>query len=138
MRQLLRLCGAILVCLTLSACGEGFTSEASPGPEIAILSQQDVLERQSSNGNFLLLDVRTQREYDSGHIAGAVLMPHKQVENRLDELAEYRDRRIVVYCEVGGRARKVLNILSKAGFDNLGLLEGDMRGWRKGELPVER
>ena len=89
-------------------------------------------------GNLLLLDVRTKREYDSGHIAGAVLIPHKQVERRLDELAEYRDRRIVVYCEVGGRARKALNILSEAGFENLGLLEGDMRGWRASELPVEQ
>ncbi len=138
MRKLLRLYGAILLGLTLTACGEGYTSEPSPGPEVAVLSQQDILGGLSSNGSLLLLDVRTKREYESGHIAGAVLIPHKQVEERLDELAEYRDRRIVVYCEVGGRARKVLDILSKAGFDNLGRLEGDMRGWRAKELPVER
>lgn len=138
MRQLLRLYGAILVGLTLTACGEGYTSEASPEPEITVLSQQDLLEGQSSNGSLLLLDVRTKREYDSGHIAGAVLIPHKQVEKRMDELTEYRDRRIVVYCEVGGRARKALKTLSKAGFDNLRLLEGDMRGWRASALPVER
>ena len=127
----------MLLGLTLTACSEGYTSEAGPDPGITILSQQDLLERQNGNGNLLLLDVRTKREYDSGHIAGAVLIPHKQVEKRLNELAEYRDRRIVVYCEVGGRARKVLNVLSEAGFENLGLLQGDMRAWRKSSLPVE-
>jgi rhodanese-related sulfurtransferase len=138
MKLLLRLSGVLLLGWILTACGEAYTSEAGTDTEIAVLSQQDLLERQNGNGNLLLLDVRTKREYDSGHIAGAVLIPHKQVEKRLDELAKYRDRRIVVYCEVGGRARKVLHVLSKAGFDDLALLEGDMRAWRKSDLPVER
>jgi rhodanese-related sulfurtransferase len=126
----------VLLGCILTTCGEGYTSEAGPEPEIAILSQQELLKGQ--NENVFLLDVRTKREYDSGHIAGATLIPHKQVAMRLDELAKYRDRRIVVYCEVGARARKVLNILNEAGFENLGLLEGDMRAWRKSNLPVER
>jgi rhodanese-related sulfurtransferase len=137
MRHLLRLTGAILLGWVLAACGESYTSEAGPDPEIAILSQQDLLKGHNGTGDLLLLDVRTKREYNSGHIAGAVLIPHKQVEKRLDELVEYRDRRIVVYCEVGGRAKKVLNILWKAGFENLALLDGDMKGWRKNQLPVE-
>src|SRR3546814_10786784 len=50
----------------------------------------------------LVLDVRTQAEFDAGHVPGAVLIPHDQLAQRLDEVPV--DREVVVYCHSGRRA----------------------------------
>ena len=54
--------------------------------------------------NHLVLDVRTQEEYDSGHLYDAVLIPHTELETRIDELAGHENHMIIVYCGSGHRS----------------------------------
>ncbi len=86
----------------------------------------------------LLLDVRTPEEYASGHVPGALLIPVQELEARLDQLAPYKARGVITYCEKGGRAGKAIEILRGAGFQNLAVLAGSMTRWRSEGLPVEQ
>ena len=87
--------------------------------------------------NALILDVRTREEFTSGHVPGAVNIPHTEVAARLGELGADQSRPIIVYCERGGRAEKAESQLASAGFGDLRHLEGDMSAWRASGRPTE-
>lgn len=70
----------------------------------------------------LLLDVRNPAELRAGAIEGALNIPLPQLRSRLNELP--RDRRIVVYCQVGQRACYAYRILVQEGFDAVNLSGG--------------
>jgi phage shock protein E len=85
----------------------------------------------------LVLDVRSESEYAVGHIPGAINLPYRQVPARLDELAAFQSRDIVIYCEVGVRAGIAGMALEQAGFESILMLEGHMQAWRQAELPID-
>jgi rhodanese-related sulfurtransferase len=60
-----------------------------------------------------------------------------QIAARADELGS-KDQEIVVYCEVGPRARYAQTTLNQAGFTAVRHLAGDMAAWRQAGLPVQR
>ncbi|HHS83514.1 MAG TPA: rhodanese-like domain-containing protein [Gammaproteobacteria bacterium] len=67
----------------------------------------------------LLVDVRTKQEYDAGHLKGALLIPYDQIEQRITEFGEDKNRTIVVYCRSGRRAGVAEQTLHKLGFKNV-------------------
>ncbi len=79
-------------------------------------------------GEYILLDVRTLEEYDRGHIEGALLIPHSQLEDRLDELEGYD--KILVYCASGNRSVAASQILIEAGFGEVYDLAGGYSAWQ--------
>jgi rhodanese-related sulfurtransferase len=99
------------------------------------ISQADLADRIVAERAPLILDVRTASEFASGHIPGAVNIPHNELRRRIGDLDASSDREIVVYCEVGGRAEKAAYELRKAGFTAVLHLQGDMRAWRERQLP---
>jgi rhodanese-related sulfurtransferase len=84
----------------------------------------------------LLLDVRTPEEFAKGHVPGARLVPLQELASRLAELDAYKQRGVIAYCEVGGRAAKAADLLRANGFANVRLLDGSMRRWREEKRPV--
>lgn len=94
------------------------------------------LAAQIAAGNApLILDVRTQEEFDAGHVPGAVLIPHDQIEARMSELGEPRD--VVVYCRSGRRSALVEPALEKQGF-RVHQLDGSWLAWDAAGLPEEK
>ena len=91
--------------------------------------------RRGNEGGYLL--VRSPREFATGHIPGAYNLEDSQVPYRLEELMQLKDREIVVYCEVGPRARWVEVLLKQEGFTNVKHLLGDFSGWRRNGNPIE-
>ncbi len=85
-----------------------------------------------------ILDVRTPGEYASGHIADATLIPVQVLQERLDELDQYKDKDILVYCRSGNRSTVASKILIDAGFRRVFNLRSGIIGWQNGRLPVER
>ena len=116
--------------LLLAACERTGASQT--------ISQQELLENLQSNPAPLVLDVRTPREYQGGHVPGAVNLEYRQIPSRLADLAPAMEREIVVYCEVGPRAQAAQSMLLQAGFTNVRHLQGDMSAWRRNGLPTER
>jgi len=74
----------------------------------------------------LILDVRSQAEFDAGHVPGAVLIPHDQLAGRLSELD--RDDWVLVYCKTGRRAGIAEKLLAENGFD-VRQIEGSWQRW---------
>ena len=85
----------------------------------------------------VLIDVRTQSEYDYGHIKNAVNISHEKILESPELLAEYKDNQIVVFCRSGVRAGKVIQLLESLGFDDIIDIDGDMLAWSKAGYSVE-
>ena len=101
------------------------------------ISPAELADRINSGKAPLILDVRSTGEYANGHIPGAVNIPYRQLRDRLPELMAYREKEIVVHCQVGPRADIARSILSAAGFLQHRELEGHMRAWEAGNYPIE-
>ena len=67
----------------------------------------------------LLVDVRTQAEYEQGHLEGALLIPHDQIPSRVTELGEDKSRAIVLYCRSGNRSSQAKQALEELGYTNV-------------------
>lgn len=78
-----------------------------------------------------ILDVRTESEYEAGHLPGARQLHAGQVMEKLGELP--RDRPLVTYCQSGARSTVVSSALRAAGFDNVVELEGSYAGWEEAQ-----
>ena len=90
----------------------------------------DVQKKISAKVNILLLDVRTATEFDGplGHLAGAVLFPVQELEQRIDELNEHKEKEIIVICRSGNRSQTGTRILISHGFNAVNML-GGMKAW---------
>lgn len=84
-------------------------------------------------GEYLLLDVRTQGEYDAGYIDGAILIPHTELADRLDEVEGYE--KVLVYCASGNRSVAASQILIDAGFKEVYNFEGGYAAWQAYKQP---
>lgn len=62
------------------------------------------------------IDVRSQAEYDSGHIDGALLMPHEDIGALIGDAVPDRDTEIRLYCRSGRRADAALQTLRAMGY----------------------
>jgi phage shock protein E len=101
------------------------------------ISQQELVERLQARAEMLVLDVRTAREFHTGHVPGAVNIPHTELAKRLPEIVGYQNKAVVIYCETGGRASTATRVLREAGFASIRHLQGDMAAWRARALPMD-
>lgn len=85
-----------------------------------------------------ICDVRSGREYASGHIPGAVHVPLSQILSGRARLPANRDEALVITCEHGPRAVLAAKLLAWRGYRNTELLDGHMSAWRRKELPVRK
>jgi hydroxyacylglutathione hydrolase len=83
----------------------------------------------------VVLDVRTDDEWDDGHIDGAIHVMGGELEDRLDELPD-RDAEIAVTCSTGYRSTVAASLLQRHGFTRVRNVPGGMDGWKAAELPV--
>ncbi len=81
-----------------------------------------------SDDNITLLDVRTQAEYNYGHIKGATLIPLDKLQDNLSKLS--KEKKIVVYCQSGNRSIKASRLLEKNGYLPINL-KGGYLAWRR-------
>ena len=101
---------------------------ALPSEPVGLISQQALIERQQAGDEQLfVLDVRTPDEFASGHVPGAVNVPHDQVAAHLGMIP--RDKDVVMYCRSGRRVMRAAEALAANGYTRLLHLDGDMSGW---------
>lgn len=77
----------------------------------------------------LIIDVRTEEAYLEGHIPGARLIPHDQMEEYVDSLSAHKDEPILLYCRTGNRSGQAAEVLEKAGFSKVKVMEGGYPDW---------
>jgi len=77
----------------------------------------------------VLLDVRTDKEHESGHIPGSVHIPLTEIGDRIKKLK--KDKDLVVYCQNGNRSIWAIKRLMGMGYKNLYNLKGGFNAWRR-------
>jgi phage shock protein E len=66
-----------------------------------------------------VIDVRTQEEWDKGHLEQAIRIPHTEVSERIGEVTEDKSAKLVLYWQSGGRAGRAKEALEKMGYTNV-------------------
>lgn len=91
------------------------------------LNAQQAFDRIQNDTNIVVLDVRTPDEFDSetGHLKNAILIPVQELESRLKELGQYKDKTIIAVCRSGNRSARATALLNQKGFTAFNL-EGGM------------
>jgi len=82
----------------------------------------------------VVVDVRTQEEWDGGHVPGAIHMPMDMLGERFEELPT--DQRVYVICAVGGRSLRAAAALIGAGLDAVSVA-GGTKQWAEEGRPIE-
>lgn len=77
----------------------------------------------------IIVDVREDDEWNDEHIAGALHIPLKQLNDRVSELQTYKDTTIITQCKSGGRSAKALELLKAAGFTKVYSMDGGIKAW---------
>ena len=101
--------------------------------EIISIAPAEVYDIIINDEDYIILDVRTQDEYNEGHLDKALLIPVDDLEKVLDSLP--RSKPIVVYCQGGVRSRKAAEILVNNGFSQVYDM-GGILGWEEEGFPV--
>ncbi len=103
-----------------------------------VISVKELHALIKSKEGLQLIDVRTNREYKSGHLSGAVLMDYYQPDfkSKLSKLD--KNKPVAVYCAVGGRSNSALKMLKSLGFNEAYDLAGGIRAWQREKLPIEK
>jgi rhodanese-related sulfurtransferase len=127
-----------LVLCAAAVAGSLLLAQSAIGTSHPEISPQALNLLIESNQAPVVLDVRSEEEFRFGHIPGAVNLPVTQMPGRIDDLTAYKDREIVVHCEVGPRAGMASWMLKRSGYENLVELKGHMQAWRKAGLPTEK
>ena len=72
-----------------------------------------------SESGYIIIDARTQEEYDEGHIPGAILVPEYEIADRAEKELPDKDQLILVYCRSGRRSKIAAEELVKLGYTNI-------------------
>lgn len=110
---------------------EAFCASSSlPGrTEVPEISPPELQKRLAANEDLLLLDVRDLFEAEIASIDAARLIPLSELEQRIGELDDWRERPIVVHCHHGGRSRRACELLLEHGFTRVENLIDGIDGW---------
>ncbi len=95
-----------------------------------------LIQNNQGNPDFVIIDVRSPAEFDSGHIENAINLDY-QSETFRDELNKLdKDKTYLVYCGSGGRSAGALAIMEELGFMEASNMLGGISQWKKDELPT--
>ncbi|MCI8819754.1 MAG: rhodanese-like domain-containing protein [Oscillibacter sp.] len=95
------------------------------------ITGEEAKARLDANEDAILLDVRTQEEYDGGHITGAVCLPNEDIQPDLP-LPFEKDAEILVYCRSGRRSAEAAKKLTDMGYTNVSDF-GSIQNWPEAE-----
>lgn len=95
------------------------------------LNQQDWISQLEADSNAVILDVRTEDEWNDGYIPNAINIDIYKGQGFIYEIDQLdKSRNYYVYCKAGGRSEQACNIMNQLGFENTYNLLGGMMQWR--------
>ena len=101
----------LALALLLTACAQAASYEQ--------ITQEEAKQIMDTTNGYILLDTRTQEEYDQSHIPGALLIPHTEIAQRAEEELPDKDQVILVYCRSGNRSKQASEVLAELGYTNV-------------------
>ncbi len=107
--------------LVLSGCSSA-TGEMSSNEKKGVyvrISAEEAKQIIDSGEEVIILDVRTEEEFNSGHIKNAMLLPYDMIEAQADGLLPDKDAKILVYCRSGNRSAVGAGTLLEIGYTDV-------------------
>ena len=119
----------LIVIIFLSGIMSFFGCNAIGDPkEVIPISTEKVNQIIEKGKDYIILDVRTQEEYDSGYLKDSILIPVDDLEERINEVP--RGKPIIVYCRSGRRSARAAEILLNNGFSPVYDMQGGIEKWK--------
>lgn len=122
----------VLGILILSGCTSVKTDE-KPSNTFEQITADEAKAIMDSEESYVILDVRTKGEYDSGHIEGAILIPDYEIGTKAESVLSDKDELILVYCRSGNRSKNAARELAALGYTNVKEF-GGIIGWKYGTV----
>ena len=107
----------LLAVMLLTACGQA--SENDQEAVYVNITAEEAKAIMDSEEGYIILDVRTQEEYDQGHIPGAIVISHEEIAEKAEEVLTDKDQLILVYCRSGRRSKIAAEALVELGYTNI-------------------
>ena len=107
----------LLAVMMLTACGQD--KENDQGAVYVNITAEEAKQIMDSEKGYIILDVRTQEEYDQGHIPGATQISHEEIAEKAEEVLPDKNQLILVYCRSGRRSKIAAEALVELGYTNI-------------------
>ena len=107
----------LLAAMLLTACGQ--TNENKLEAVYLNITAEEAKQIMDTEEGYVILDVRTQEEYDEGHIPGAIVISHEEIAEKAEEVLTDKDQLILVYCRSGRRSKLAAEALVELGYTNI-------------------
>ena len=98
---------------------EGCGTVKSPVITYEQIAPEEALSYMVNDSNSIILDVRTEEEFASGHIKNAVVIPHEEIEAKAESVITDKEQLILVYCRSGRRSKIAAEKLVELGYSNV-------------------
>ena len=107
----------ILTMLLLTACGQ---NKAKNQEAVYVnITAEEAKKIMDNEEGYVILDTRTQEEFDEGHIPGAILIPYDAITEKAETMLTDKNQLILVYCRSGRRSKLASEDLVKLGYTNI-------------------
>ena len=104
------------------------------GVEVGPMEVTRLINREDA----VVIDVRDKAQYAKGHIIKAINVPNSELSERIKGLEQYRDRPLILCCQLGDISLKAGASLAKVGFTKLYRLKGGLLAWQNLHLPLTK
>ena len=101
----------------LTACGQAQVNKQEA--TYVSITAKEAKEIMDSQQGYIILDTRTEQEYDEGHIPGAIVISHDEILEKAEDILTDKDQLILVYCRSGRRSKLAAADLVKLGYTNV-------------------
>jgi len=105
-------------------------------PNLSPAESRDLIGKRAADGNFVLLDVRTPKEFQEERISGAVGIDFLSKTFREEFSKLDRGKTYLVYCRTGNRSNGALKVMKEEGFRDVYHLGGGITKWKEAGLPT--
>ena len=111
----------LILIITCAAVLYGCTSGGESKMENSYeqITPAEAKEIMDNENGYVILDVRTQEEFDEAHIDGAILIPDYEIADKAESVLKDKDQLLLVYCRSGRRSKLAAEELVKLGYTNV-------------------
>ena len=107
----------LLAVMLLTACGQAKENDWEAA--CMNITAEEAKQIMDSEDGYIILDARTQEEYDQGHIPGAIVISHEEIAEKAEEVLTDKEQLILVYCRSGRRSKIAAEALVELGYTNI-------------------
>lgn len=104
------------IIILLSGCS---ATQSGTGASYTQITQEEAKEMMKKDDGHIIVDVRRQDEYDTGHIPGAIVIPNESITDEQPKELPDLNQTILVYCRSGRRSKEAAQKLADIGYNNV-------------------